>query len=187
MQLNRGRGFANSDIEDFDEYGEGHREVDVTFRNVLPKALSDQCDADEEKEAEGQHFHRRVTVHKPADRSGEEHHEDHSHDDGPNHDGDVVDHADGGYDRVEREDNIQKNDLDDYGAKGNRRAREAVSLLALETLMDFMGAFPDKENSSNKEDEIATTHIVLKQRKQGLGEPGHPDDRQKEKYPCGHG
>ena len=138
MQLNRGGGFANPDIKDFDEYGEAHRKVNVTLRNVLAKAICDQGDADEEKEAKGEHLHGRMAVYKTADRPGEKHHEDHSQDDCRDHDGDVVDHTDGGDDRVEREDNIKKDDLDDNRAKRNRRARRAVSLLTFELLMDFM-------------------------------------------------
>ena len=48
---------------------------------MLAESVGDQCHADEQQKAEGEHFHRGMAVHKPADRPGKAHHEDDGDDD----------------------------------------------------------------------------------------------------------
>ena len=117
MQLDRKSGFANSDIEDFNKYGEAHCEVDVTLRNVLPKTVSDQCDAYQQKETKSQHLNGWMAFDKAANGPGKEHHEDDRYNDSSDHYRNVVDHSDGSDDRVERENNVEEDDLNDDGAK----------------------------------------------------------------------
>ena len=57
MQLNGRRGLTNPDIENLHEHGKAHRKVDVALGNVLPEAVRDERNADEQEETQSQHFH----------------------------------------------------------------------------------------------------------------------------------
>jgi hypothetical protein len=80
---------------------------------VLIESFADQRDADQQQEAEGQHLHGRMTVDEIADRAGrKEHHHDGDHH-GEHHHRQMLSHADSGNHRIEREHDIEQQDLDD--------------------------------------------------------------------------
>ena len=58
-------------------------------------------------------------------------------DHGGDHDPQIVDHADGGDDRVEREDDVEQHDLDDDARKRRRDAGRRVPLLALQPVVNL--------------------------------------------------
>ena len=108
---------AQLHVDELDAEREGHREVHVRFVNVLPHALGNEKHADEQKEAQRQDAHARVLIDKPSDRSGKQEHDENGDDDGRRHDDEVLRHADGGDDRVERKDDVEQNDLYDGESK----------------------------------------------------------------------
>ena len=59
-----------TEVEDFDEDRESHREIDVALGNVQIPALGHEGHPDEQQEAEGQHLHSRVLIHEVADACG---------------------------------------------------------------------------------------------------------------------
>ena len=65
---------ASSDIEHFDDHGEAHCEVNVTFGNVEVEALGDECGADEDQKAQREHFHGGMLIDEGADTATEDHH-----------------------------------------------------------------------------------------------------------------
>jgi hypothetical protein len=79
--------------------------------------------------------------------AGEQHHQADRGDHRRDHHGDLADHADGGDDGIEGENQIDDDDLgDDAGKAGGHLARFA--LLAFEQLVDLAGALPDQEQAA---------------------------------------
>src|SRR3954467_5932310 len=77
---------SKAHVEDFDQQGEGHREVDVALAHVLPRALGDEHHADQEQEAEGEDLHAGVAIDEVAHGAREdEHHADREHHRGGHH------------------------------------------------------------------------------------------------------
>src|SRR5688572_22070101 len=95
-------GFAPQvDIQNFHADRERHREVNVPFGDFLVESFQHQSKADQNQKAERQHFQGRMFLDKGADASRENQHENHRDNDGNNHHGNVVSHADGGDHRVQ--------------------------------------------------------------------------------------
>src|SRR5688572_30618411 len=106
---------AEPQIEHLHEEREGHREVDVALGHVLPEALRHEHDADEQEEGERQDLHARMALDEAGHRPHREEHHHHRDDHGHHHDGHVIGHADGGDDGVEREDDVEEQDLHEHG------------------------------------------------------------------------
>ena len=86
--------------------------------------------------------------------------------DGGDHHPQLVDHADGRDDRVEREDDVEQHDLDDHA--GERRARRGrrVLLLPFELLVDLEGALAEQEQAAADQNQIAAGDGVAEQREE---------------------
>ena len=62
----------------------------------VPMTLGDEHHADQQQEAEGQHFHRRMPLDEAGDRAGKDHHHADRENHGGDHHPDRLGHADGG-------------------------------------------------------------------------------------------
>ena len=123
---------------------------------MLTEALSHEGDADEDEEAQGEHFDRGVAVDEIADGSGKGEHDAKRDDDGSDHDPELFDHADGGDDRVEGEHDIEQEDLEDDSVEGDGFAGGVgLAVCAFELVVDFGHAFADQEKSAEEQDEVA--------------------------------
>src|SRR3712207_6071563 len=168
------------EVEELDEDGEAHREVDVTLRDVLVETFEEEGEADQQEEAQGEHLHRRVAVDEAAHGlGGDQHHQD-GDGDGGDHHGDLIDHADGGYDRVKREDRVEEDYLHQDAAEVRRYPRALVSLLALEVLVDLEGAFAEQEEAAEDQDQVAPGDLLAQDRKERRGEPNDPAEGQEQ-------
>src|SRR5215218_3057301 len=96
-----------ADVQQFDEDGEAHREVDVALGYVLIEALQEEGQADQEQEAQGEHLQCGVAVDDTGDRFGGDQHNQYGNRDGGDHHRDLIDHADSGDHRVERENYVE--------------------------------------------------------------------------------
>ena len=91
---------------------------------------------------------------KTTDATRGKHHEDDREDHGQDHDDHLVRHSDGGDDGVEREDEIEKHDLDQDARKGGRPSLRGMTFLSFKFIVDFEGGLRQKEESSCHEDQI---------------------------------
>ena len=66
----------------------------------------------------------------------------------------VVDHADGGDDGVEGEDEVDHGDLDEDGGERGGGIDALGFLVRFELVVDFGGGFPDEEEAAGEEDEV---------------------------------
>src|SRR3712207_6549422 len=166
------------EVEELDEDGEAHREVDVTLRDVLVETFEEEGEADQQEEAQGEHLHRRVSVDEAAHGlGGDQHHKD-GYGDGRDHHGDLIDHADGGYDRVQREDHVEEDYLHQDAAEGGLDPSAAVSFFALEVLVDLEGALAEQEEAAQDQDQVAPGDLLAQDRKERRGEPDDPAEGQ---------
>src|SRR5438132_8552509 len=78
-----------------------------------------------------------MALNKARHRPGEEHHKGDRHDDRRDHDLDLLDHADGGNHRIEREHRIQQKNLHDDAGKRRRHLCRRVAALAFEIFVNF--------------------------------------------------
>ena len=87
----------------------------------------DQRDADHEQERKRQHLDRRMRRHEAADGAGEHHHQADRHDHRGDHHRDLAHHAHRGDDRVEREHEVDDDDLREHrGERGLDLARNVA-------------------------------------------------------------
>ena len=145
---------AHADVEHFDGEGERHGEVDVTLLHVLPAAVGDEDHADEEEEGEGEHFDRGMAVDEVADRAAGREHDDHGEDDRGDHHLDVLREAHGGDHGIERENDVDDDDLGDDAGEGGADLSGLRVVLAFEAAVDFVDAFPEEEKSAAEHDEV---------------------------------
>ena len=77
------------------------------------------------------------------------------------HDRDLLHHADGGDDRVEREHDVEQHDLDQMTpAKLAAPAWDRVSLFSLELVVDLVRALGEQEQAADDEDQVAAGDAV---------------------------
>src|SRR5215208_4397098 len=80
MEMDRLALLAQSQVEDLDHDGEGHRKVDVPLRNMLSKSLGEERHPDQEEEAQRQNLHGWMAIHEIRQRLGcAEHDADRDH------------------------------------------------------------------------------------------------------------
>src|SRR5690554_5170754 len=88
-------------VKELNHHREGHREINVTFRNMLFEGFRRKRNADQEQESQGQHFHRRMFVHEITNGSSTDHHYYHGDDHRRNHHFDMIGHTYSSNDGVE--------------------------------------------------------------------------------------
>src|SRR5215217_1091510 len=163
-----------ADVQEFDEDGEAHREVDVALGDVLVEALQEQGQADKDQEAQGEHLQGGVAVDYTGYGLGGDQHNQYGHRDGGDHHRDLIDHADSGDHRVERENYVEYDDLDQDASERRLHPGAAVPLLALKILVDLEGALAEQEEPTDYQDHVTPRDLLTKDRKQRRGEPDDP-------------
>ena len=88
-----------------------------------------------------------------ADRLGGDEHDEHREHDGRDHDAQVVGHADGRDDRVEREHDVEDHDLSDHGGERRGTPRGPV-FAALELVVNLLGRLGEQEQTAADEDQV---------------------------------
>jgi hypothetical protein len=115
MQLDRVRAClstaSDTDVQQLHEDRETHRKVDVALGDMLVEAFQQEGQADQQQEAQGEHLQGGVAVDDAGDGLGRDQHHHYGHRDGSDHNRDLIYHAYGGDHRVEREDQVQDDDL----------------------------------------------------------------------------
>ncbi|MNT24953.1 hypothetical protein D3C72_1604540 [compost metagenome] len=125
------------------------------------EAVGDQHCADHQQEAQGQHDDGRVLVDEVSQGVRGQQHDDDGDDHGHHHDRHVIGHADRRQDGVDREDQVQQDDLDD----GRTDVVDDDVLLVLlqhvvrrgdvDGVVDFLGGFPHQEQTAGDQDQVA--------------------------------
>ena len=101
-------------------------------------------------------------------------------------DADLARHPDGGDDRVEREHDVEQRDLNEHRCEGRPAPHVPAPFLALELVVDFLGALPHQEQPPGEQDQVAPGIRMAEQREQGLGEVHDPGDGQEQQNPRPH-
>ncbi len=98
-------------------------------------------------------------MHERADGFRREHHDRDRDDDGRHHDPELIDHADGGNDGVQREDDVEQHDLDDDGRERGGGTSPACAGLAFEAIVDLVRALCEEEQAAQDQDQVAAGNI----------------------------
>ena len=154
---------------------------------MVTETFEHQRQADDQQERQGQHLDRRMRGHEFADVAGKEHHQAHRGDDRGDHDRDFIHHADGGNDRVEREHQIDDDDLEDDGGKGSLDGLHFLAFFTLEQLVNFLSALPQKEDTATEQNQITGRNRLAKNRGQRLGRTDNPGEHQQQSDAHEHG
>lgn len=89
----------------------------------------------------------------------------------------MVDHADGGYHRVEREDGIQHHNLRHHRPEAGAFARTMLLFIfTLQPLVKLHGSFEQQEDTPDQHNKVASAKRMTGGKKQRLGERGQPRD-----------
>ena len=118
--------------------------------------------------------HRRCAAGQRGDHRGDHHRQ-------------VIDHADGGDDRIQREDDVDQDDLHDHRAEGGLHGAGGFAFFAFHELMDFLGALPDEEQAAAEKDQVASGEASAHHGDQGFGHAGHPRERRQQRDAHEHG
>jgi hypothetical protein len=99
----------------------------------------------------------------------------------------LADHADGRDHRVEREDDVEQEDLHDHAPERRRRARRDVPLHAFELLVDLVRALRQPEEASDQQNQIAAGDLLPEHGEQRRGEPDDPGQGEQQRDADEHG
>ncbi|ABV15265.1 hypothetical protein CKO_04204 [Citrobacter koseri ATCC BAA-895] len=155
---------------------EEHGEVDVPFRNVYIETFQNQGKADQNQERERQHFYGRVAVNKLADRARREHHHADGNHNCRHHDKQMIREAHRRDDGIKAENNIQHHDLDNRAQEGGD-ARFQPFFLAFNRFVNFFTGFPDQEQPTQQQDQIAGGNRFAENLEQRVCQACDPGDR----------
>src|SRR5215217_1121211 len=169
-----------ADVQEFDEDGEAHREVDVALGDVLVEALQEQSQADKDQEAQGEHLQGGVAVDYTGYGLGGDQHDQYGHRDGGDHHRDLIDHADSGDHRVQRENDVEDDDLDQDASECRLHPGAGVPLLGLKILVDLVGALAQQEEPADDQDHVAPRDLMPSDRKQWCCETYDPAQRKEQ-------
>jgi hypothetical protein len=154
-------GVARQHVETLDQGREGHGGVDIALGHMHAEAVGDQHRADHQQEAQRQHDDGRILVDEVRQRVGGQQHAQHGEDDGDHHDRHVIGHADRGQDGVDREHQVQQDDLED------RRAdvvdhdvllvllQKVVGRGRVDRVVDLLRRLPHQEQAAGDQDQVA--------------------------------
>jgi hypothetical protein len=136
------------------------------------ESIRDQRDADQHQKRQRQHFGRRVLGDEMRDRSGcHIHHDDRDHD-GCDHDLDVLRHADRGDDRVDREHQIDRHDLQhDHGEGRINLGGGRLGFVGLHLGVDLVRRLGDQKQSTGDQDHVVPGEITSEQSRDRIGQP----------------
>ena len=125
---------------------------------MVTETFGNQHHADHHQKAQRQHFDGRMRVDEFTDGSGKQHHQAERGDHGGDHDAHIVDHTDSGDDGVQREDQIDDDDLGNGGGQIDLGldVSGVVFVLAFQRLVNFAGAFPDQKQATGQQYQVAT-------------------------------
>ena len=73
---------------------------------------------------------------------------------------DVLGHADRRDDRVEREDDVERHDLDDHRRKRRRDPGRPVALFAFETLVNLERGLAEQEEAADQKNQVAAGDLL---------------------------
>jgi len=166
------RVLAPAKVEQLDGEGEAHGAVEVAFRHFDVEGLQSQGRADKSQESESQNLDRGVPVYEIGDGAGEGHHRKSACDNRRYHDAKLSGKADRRYHGVQREDDVQGDNLD-YAARKAKARRAFLLDGVLRLSFDFhdlvylVHRLPKEEKASREKYKVAP----------GEGMPRHSEDR----------
>uniref|UniRef100_A0A0N4ZGU8 LigA n=1 Tax=Parastrongyloides trichosuri TaxID=131310 RepID=A0A0N4ZGU8_PARTI len=181
-------GVARPHVQTLDQGREGHGRIDIALGHMDAEAVGDQHRADHQQEAQGQHDHSRVLVDEVGQRIGRQQHHGHGGDDGHHHDRHVLGHAHGRQDGVDREDQVQNDDLEDGCADVIDDdvllvlLQQVVRRGGVDGVVDLLGGLPQQEETACDQDKVAPGEggveglAVEAQVEHGLGQADDPAD-----------
>ena len=149
-------------------------------------AVSNQRHADHQQKAEGEHHNRRVALDEVGKRSGGDKHDCDRKYYRDVHDREMLGHPNGGDDRVDREDQVEQQYLEDRAAEGDvdRMADDLVLVvLGIDGVVDLLRRLPDQEQSASDQDEVAEREAVAERREQRRRHANDPRDRRQKHEP----
>ena len=150
---------------------------------MIAEAVGDQHHADHQEEAERQHDDAGVLVDEVGQRVGGQQHDGHGDQNGDDHDRQVLGHADGRQDRVDREDDVQQDDLEDgragVGDDHVLLVHDVVAGRGIDRVVDFLGRLPDQEQTTRDQDQVLPREFIAHDGEDRLHQTDQPgDDRQ---------
>ena len=118
-------------------------------------AFAKQGGSDQNQETQSEHFDGGIVFDKFTDGLRGQHHHANRDDDGDDHDWDVLDHADGGDDGVQREYQIPKRLFEPTLDRMCHGGGLLFFGVAGKRVMDFLCGFPNEEQPAKEENQIA--------------------------------
>ena len=150
------------------------------FDIVAQPAFQHQQKADKDEKGQGQNFHRRVLLHKATDGASEEEHHACRNYDGWHHHPQISGDTHGSDDRIQREDEVHDDNLDNHRRKGGRHYCRTGVFGGFQLFMDFKGAFADQKETTHQQNQVPPRDAVAAQGKERFCKPHNPGDAEQQ-------
>lgn len=142
---------------------------------MIAEALRHQAKANHQQEAQAQDNDSRVSVDEARQRLAGQQHQADGDADRDHHHRQMIDHADRGDHRVEREDGVQHHDLRHDRPETCAFARAMLLfILAFQPLIELHGGFEQQEYPADQHDQIAAAEGVLRDDEHRFGQRRQP-------------
>ncbi len=153
-EFDHGRFLSEINIEHFNGEAKNHGKIDIALIDVLSEAFGQEHNADENQKTEREHFDRRMFFNESADRIDKGQHDQHGQDDGEHHDGQMIGHAHGGDDGVERKNDVEQYDLNHHGLEAGGDGGGFFPVSTFQFFVNFFDGFPNQEKPAGGEDQL---------------------------------
>lgn len=162
-------------IEGFNHDREADGGVQVSFGNREAKAFGNQAKTDHQQEAQAENNDCRMTVNKAGQGLAGHQHQANGNNYRSHHYRQVVNHADRGYHRIEREDGIKHHDLRNHSPEPRAFALgRVIAIFTFQPFVELNGGFKEKEQPAKQHNEIASAKAQIVPRNQRPGESNQP-------------
>ena len=164
-------------VKGFNHHREADSRVQIAFGNREAKTFGNQAKTDHQQEAQTENDDGRMAVNKAGQGFAGHQHQANGNHHCNHHDRQVVNHADGGDHRVEREDGIQHHDLRHNPPESRAFALgRIIAIFPFQPLVEFNGGFEEEEQAARQHYEIAGAKAQIAPGDEWFGQRDQPGD-----------
>ncbi|ENN86158.1 hypothetical protein RHSP_33312 [Rhizobium freirei PRF 81] len=168
-------------VQRLDDDREADGGIEIALRHMEAEAFDDERETDHHQEAEAEDDHGRMFRNEGHQRLRQEQHDADREDHGNHHDGELLHHAHGRDDTVEREDRVEHDDLHDHLPEdGVNELLFALRLMPFQPFMQLHRALEQQEQAAENQDEVAAGQAKAPDGEQRRRQRHHPGDRGEE-------
>lgn len=142
-----------------DQHEDGH--IDERLGNMVTHTLGDQIEADHHQDDQAKNLKILMLVDELGDLFSRHDHHGHGNQNSGDHDGDFLDHADGGDHRVQGKDDIHQADLKDHTPKSRNFFVDGLFFERIHLVQNFLAGLDDQEDAATHQNQVLPGKIIV--------------------------